>query len=92
MIDTSAFDALTKSLSIGPAVEDLAVGIWTDDPENPGITAIVFQGDLIALTIPKKYERLTATQLLTVCDAVVGNAWMAYQKDKARLNRVMAQQ
>lgn len=62
-----------------------AIGVWTDNPASPGVSAVVFQGKLYALTIPDSYTSLDGKVLTEIVNAVILNAFIEWDVDRQRL-------
>lgn len=54
----SAFQELSAVFETSEYADMCAIGVWTDNPASPGVSAVVFQGKLYALTIPDSYTSL----------------------------------
>lgn len=82
----SAFDALRRVGETDDYATSCAVGVWTDNPASPGVTAVVFQGQLYALIIPDAYQQQMDPQVLTdMVRATVLNAVIEWERDRKRL-------
>lgn len=62
-----------------------AIGVWTDDPESPSVTAVVFQGRLYSLVVAEAWRRRDPRDLTDVVNAVLINAFAEWSIDKERL-------
>lgn len=65
----------------------VTVGMWADDPKDPGVTAIVSQGRLVDLTIPEAYMRLNPQTLADIVNAVIANAFFEWSPSTQARNR-----
>ena len=83
----AAFDALQETYSLTEYADSCAVGVWTDDPADPGVTAVVFQGKLFSLVIPDSYLQLDGPTLSDIINAVIINAYIEWDSDRGRILR-----
>lgn len=81
----SSFRELDSVASASDYAYRCAIGIWTDDPGNPGVTAVVFEGKLYALVIPDGYTHLDGKMLSDIINGVVVNAFIEWNADHHRL-------
>lgn len=81
----SAFQELVGVFETAEYADLCAIGVWTDNPSNPGVTAIVFQGKLYALTVPDSYTSLDSVVLTDIINAVILNAFIEWDTDRQRL-------
>lgn len=82
----SSVDSLNRVHANGEYATSCAIGVWTDDPKYPGVTAVVFQGRLYELIIPDDYKKKMPTQDLDdLVGAVVLNAFLEWEVDRKRL-------
>lgn len=81
----SAFDGLNDALAVSDYADKCAIGVWTDDPSDPGVTAVVFQGKLYALTIPDAYTTMDPLALTDLVNLVIVNAFIEWNEDRKRL-------
>jgi hypothetical protein len=82
---SSAFQELVDVFEAAEYADLCAIGVWTDNPSNPGVTAIVFQGKLYALTVPDSYTSLDPVVLTDIINAVILNAFIEWDADRQRL-------
>jgi hypothetical protein len=82
---TDAFQAIADVYAAVEYADMCALGVWTDDPADPGVTAVVFQGKLYSLIIPTSYLALEPDTLSDVVNAVIVNAFVEWQSDRQRL-------
>lgn len=80
-----ALRGLADTFSVAQYADQCAIGVWTDDPKAPGCSAVVFQGKLYALVIPDSYASVNPADLSVLVSGVIGNAWIEWQRDHARL-------
>ena len=80
-----ALRGLADTFNVARYADQCAVGVWTDDPNAPGCSAVVFQGKLYALVIPDTYADVNPADLSVLVSGVIGNAWIEWQRDHARL-------
>lgn len=81
----SFHDALQKNLKLHESMrhgKDIAVGMWADDPTDPGVTAVVCQGKLTDLTIPETYMQLPGQTLADLVNAVIVNAFIEWNRTR----------
>lgn len=83
----AAFADIAIVVSASDYADQCAIGIWTDDPMSPGVTAVVFQGKLYALVIPDSYTRLDGRMLSDIVNGTVLNAFIEWGADRRRLNQ-----
>lgn len=81
----AAFTDLANVVGASDYADQCAIGVWTDDPMNPGVTAVVFQGKLYALVIPDSYTRLSGSMLSDIVNGTVLNAYIEWDADRRRL-------
>lgn len=81
----AAFQSLADVFAASEYADQCAIGVWTDDPARPGVTAVVFQGKLYALVIPDSYTALDGRTLTDVVNGVIINAYMEWEADRRRL-------
>lgn len=82
--------ALDKNLKLHAEMRrerSISVGMWADDPKDPGVTAIVCQGKLVDLTIPETYMRLNPQTLADIVNAVIANAFFEWSPSTQARNR-----
>lgn len=48
----AAFDAVKNVAAASEYADNHALGVWTDDPADPGVTAVVMNGALYSLSFP----------------------------------------
>jgi len=82
---TEAFQAIVDVYAAVEYADTCAIGVWTDDPGDPGVTAVVFQNKLYALIIPDSYRSLAGDTISDVVNAVIMNAFIEWQADRQRL-------
>lgn len=82
----AAFQSLVDVFAESEYVDQCAIGVWTDDPNRPGVTAVVFQRKLYALVIPDSYTLLDGRVLTDIVNGVILNAYMEWETDRRRLN------
>jgi hypothetical protein len=85
MLDIPALDSFPDVFGDRDRAATAAVGIWADDPANPGVIAIVSQGKLQELVIPDSYIRLAPQALSDLINAVVTNAYLDWNAARQRL-------
>ena len=85
MAMTDALDGFSATIGDRDRAMSAAVGVWADDPHNPGVVAIVSQGTLQELVIPDSYIRLDPQALSDIINAVVVNAHLDWNADRHRL-------
>lgn len=90
MSDTkeAIYAALNKVSSIYRRTDTLstcAVGIWADNPSNPGVVAVVREGKLYALSIADSYTAMPPQDLEVIINATIINAYLEWSADRARL-------
>lgn len=88
----SAFDSVSALFRASEYADACAIGVWSDDPQNPGITAVVFQGKLYALVIPDSWKSRSPEDLTDVINAVLINAYAEWNADHDRLSRLALSQ
>lgn len=81
----AAFDNIGEMFHSEDYAQACAIGVWTDDPKSPGITAVVFQGKLYSLVIPDAWKLRDPQELTDVVNAVLVNAYIEWSIDRARL-------
>lgn len=80
-----AFSSVAAMFDAADYAEECAIGVWTDDPERPGVTAVVFQRQLFSLTIPDGYKSMSPEDLTDVVNGVLINAYIEWGLDRDRL-------
>ena len=56
-----------------------AIGVWGDDPVDPGVSAVVWQGKLFSLAIPDAYLKVSPEELSYIISAVTINAFVQWR-------------
>lgn len=85
-----ALRALEQRMDDSEKADSLAVGVWCDRTENPGILAVVRNGKLETLAIASRYrDRLDRRVLKDAVEAVVLNAFVAFKEDRNRIRAEM---
>lgn len=92
MSTTLFIDALTDGARTFDTedAEGLAVGVMTDDPQRPGVVAVVYRGELAALTVPTRYENLPKNDLDLLVSTVVTGAYLDHARDLDRLREQLS--
>lgn len=83
----AALNGLQTIYGVSEYADMCAIGVYTDDPTAPGVTAVVFQGQLYALVIPDSYTNLPPDTLSQTVNAVIINAYREWGADRRRLSR-----
>ena len=83
----AALDGLQSVYGVTEYADMCAIGVYTDDPASPGVSAVVFQGQLYALVIPDSYLNLPPDTITNVVNAVILNAYREWSADRAHLSR-----
>lgn len=81
----AAFDQIGDVFRADDYAQACAIGVWTDDPQHPGVTAVVFQGKLYSLSVPNSWRVKDPRELTDVINAVLINAYAEWALDRARL-------
>lgn len=81
----AAFDGLNDVFAASEYANMCAFGVWTDDPSDPGVTAVVFQGKLYALTVPDSYTTMDPLVFTDLVNTVIINAFIEWNLDRKRL-------
>lgn len=81
----SAFQTAIGVCGASQYADACAIGVWADDPADPGCSAVVFQGKLYALVIPDSYLTMEPVELSVLINAVIFNAYIEWNRDRARL-------
>lgn len=82
---SGAFQNISDLFGAAEYADACAIGVWTDDPSDPGVTAVVFQGKLYALTIPDSYTSFSGEVLSDIVNGVIVNAYIEWGADRKRL-------
>lgn len=83
----AAFNKVQSVFDASEFADMCAIGVYSDDPESPGVTAVVFQGQLYSLVIPDSYLNLPPNTITNVVNAVIINAYREWGADRMRLSR-----
>lgn len=81
----AAFEGINDAIAANEYASACAIGVWTDDPADPGVSAVVFQGKLYALTIPDAYTSMEPLVLTDLVNTVIVNAFIEWDEDRKRL-------
>jgi len=86
------FDQIRASLQVLDDVQarhgevfNIAQGVYLDDPVNPHVAALVWQGRVADLQIDDTVCALSPAEAASVINGVVINAYNAWQMDLAQL-------
>lgn len=77
----SAFDNLAELEQARNFAYQAAIGVWADDPLDPGASAVVWQGKLFSLALPDSYLKLSADELTHIVNNVIINAFVEWRKE-----------
>ena len=82
---SAAFDGINEAFSASDYANMCAIGVWPDDPGDPGITVVVFQGKLYAITIPDSYTNMDPLVITDLINSGIVNAYIEWDTDRKRL-------
>ena len=81
----AALDKMSAAYRKTDTLETSAVGVWADNPANPGVVAVVRDGKLQSLSIADSYIALPTADLEIIVNATIVNAYLDWSNDRARL-------
>lgn len=82
----AAFDKVTEMYRQTDKLDTCALGVWVDDPKNPGVCAVVRGGKLYSLLIADSYaDRMSPSELELIVNATIINAYLEWSADRVRL-------